>query len=79
MIQIPPQGGFAGGLAIVPPNGEPGIVIQAIPGPADPVLGPVGPAPGPGVPALLPVNPIIPVPAPIVPAQPAPVDPLAGI
>jgi hypothetical protein len=33
VIQIPPQGGFAGGLAIVPPNGEPGIIIQAIPGP----------------------------------------------
>jgi hypothetical protein len=43
VIQIPPQGGFAQGLAIVPTNGDPGIVIQAIPGPA-------GPAPGPGVP-----------------------------
>jgi hypothetical protein len=28
VIQIPPQGGFAGGLAIVPPNGEPGIVFK---------------------------------------------------
>jgi hypothetical protein len=71
VIQIPPQGGFAGGLAIVPTNGDPGIIIQAIPGPA-------GPAPGPGVP-VPPVNPILPVPAPIVPTLPAPVDPLAGI
>jgi hypothetical protein len=69
VIQIPPQGGFAGGSAIIPPNGDPGIVIQVIPGPG---------GPGPGVPAL-PVNPIVPVPAPIVPALPAPVDPLAGI
>jgi hypothetical protein len=71
MIQIPPQGGFAGGLAIVPTNRDLGIVIQAIPGPA-------GPVPGLGVP-VPPVNPILPVPAPIVPALPAPVNPLAGI
>jgi hypothetical protein len=71
VIQIPRQGGFAGGIAIIPPNGDPGIVIQVISGPA-------GPAPGPGVPAP-PVNPIPLVPALIVPALPAPNDPLAGI
>jgi hypothetical protein len=75
MIQIPPQGGFAGGLAIIPPNGEPGIIIQAADGPGGPAPGPVGPARGPGVPAL-PVNSVAPVLAPIVPA---PLDPLAGI
>jgi hypothetical protein len=64
---------------IIPPNGDPGIVIQVIPRPA-------GPAPGPGVP-VLPVNPnpLVPapiapaLPAPIVPAPPAPNDSLAGI
>jgi hypothetical protein len=79
VIQIPPQRGFAGGIAIIPPNGDPGIVIQVIPGPT-------GPAPGRGVPAL-PVNPnplvhapiALALPAPIVPAPPAPDDPLAGI
>jgi hypothetical protein len=79
VIQIPSQGGFAGGIAIIPPNGDPGVVIQVIPRPA-------GPAPGPGVP-VPPVNPNPFVPAPIAPALPAPIilalpapnDPLAGI
>jgi hypothetical protein len=71
VIQIPPQGEFAGGITIIPLNGDPGIVIKVIPGP-------VGPAPGPGVP-VLPVHPNPLVPAPIVPAPPAPNDPLARI
>jgi hypothetical protein len=71
VIQILPQGRFLGAIAIVPPNGQPGIVIQA-------AAGPGGPAPEPGVPALL-VNPVLPVRAPIGPTLPAPVDTLAGI
>jgi hypothetical protein len=71
VIQIPPQGRFAGRLAIIPPDGQPGVVIQAI-------VGPEGPAPGPGVPALPAVNPVAPIPAPIVPNPPAPINPLAG-
>jgi hypothetical protein len=74
VIQILPQGGFAGELAIIPPNGEPGIIIQAVDRPGSPVPGLVGPVPRPGVPTL-PVNPVsLIVPAPIVPA---PLDPLA--
>jgi hypothetical protein len=56
---------------IIPPNREPGLVIQAIAGPG-------GPASRPGVPAL-PLNLVALVPALIGLALPAPVDPLAGI
>jgi hypothetical protein len=70
------QGGFPGRIAIIPTNGDPGIVIQVIPRPA-------APAPAPGV-LILPANPnpwVLAriVPAPITPAPPAPNDPLPGI
>jgi hypothetical protein len=62
---------FRRGLAIVPTNGQPGVIIQAPVGPIAPVL-PVNP--------IVPVNPVIaPIVPPVLREPPAPVNPLAGI